>query len=313
MIITVSLNPAVDKTCNMISLRYGEINRIKSVESIPGGKGINVSACLNSLGEDVIATGFIGGGAGAYIEQTLTQKNIKTAFVYLTEETRTNMTCITSDGKVTEILEAGPVVTEEKWLEFLEVFKSLMTEDVDMVCLSGSLPEGVPVDAYGILIDIAKEKGIPSILDTSGDALRCGVAKSPYMVKPNLLELDSLLGLHLSMKKSNDESFIESVQSAILKLTATGIKRIVVTLGNLGIVGWENDEFVFIPAPIVEVVNTVGSGDSVVASLAHSFLKKEELELSVKKAVAISAASVTTLRNVDIPKDLADRFLNEML
>lgn len=313
MIVTVSLNPAVDKTCNMISLRYGEINRIKSVESIPGGKGINVSACLNTFGDEVLATGFIGGGAGAFIEQTLAQKNIKTSFVYLNEETRTNMTCITSDGKVTEILEAGPVVTGEKWEEFLTVFKSLMTGDVEMVCLSGSLPEGVPVDAYGILIDIAKEKGIPSILDTSGDALRCGVAKSPYMVKPNLAELDSLLGLHLNMKRSNDEAFIESVQEAILKLTATGIERIVVTLGNIGIVGWEKDEFVFIPAPIVEVVNTVGSGDSVVAALAHSYLKEESLEVSIKKAVAISAASVTTLRNVDIPKDLANKFMNEML
>lgn len=313
MIVTVSLNPAVDKTCNMISLRYGEINRIKSVESIPGGKGINVSACLNSFGDEVIATGFIGGGAGAFIEQTLAQKNIKTSFVYLSEETRTNMTCITSDGKVTEILEAGPVISNEKWEEFLDVFKSLLTDDVDMVCLSGSLPEGVPVDAYGILIDIAKEKGIPSILDTSGDALRCGVAKSPYMVKPNLNELDSLLGLHLNMKKNNDSAFIDSVQEAIGKLTSTGIKRIVVTMGNLGIVGWENDEFVFIPAPIVEVVNTVGSGDSVVASLVHSYLKSEELEISVKKAVAVSSASVTTLKNVDIPKDLADKFLQEMI
>jgi len=174
MILTVTLNPAVDKTYRTGELFPGRVNRMRSVDNIPGGKGINVSKILRQYDYEVTATGFLGGYQGRWMEDQLDRLKIRSAFVQVDGETRTSMNIVADNGYVTEILEPGPHISDTQLKEFMQKFASL-AEESGLVILSGSAAPGIPTDIYARLIRSASSMGKQVILDTSGELLKEGV------------------------------------------------------------------------------------------------------------------------------------------
>ena len=296
MILTVTLNPAVDKTYTTGELITGHVNRMRTAMSIAGGKGVNVTKVLRQYDCPVCATGFLGGYAGAFIEDYLQSEDVKCKFIRVEGETRSNMNILADNGYVTEILEPGPEISDEKLQNFLIQYEDMLSE-CELVILSGSLARGLPDDIYAVLIEKAKSKGIRTILDTSGEALRKGINAKPYMIKPNQKELEYIIG-HKLVKR-------EAVKEAALFLHEKGIEYVVVSMGKKGLILACNGKAYFASAAKVSVLNTVGCGDSVVASFAMSILKNENDKQALIQAVAISAANATTIISAYIPRETA--------
>ena len=162
----------------------------------------------------------------------------------------------------------------------------------------------MPDDIYAVLIEKARNKGIRTILDTSGGALRKGIAAKPYMIKPNQKELEYIIG-HKLVKR-------EDVKAAALAIHAEGIAHVVVSMGKKGLLAVSGGKVFFAAAGKVKALNTVGCGDSVVASYAMSILNRERNEEAIRRAAAISAANATTLVSADIPKDTAEELLENI-
>lgn len=297
MILTVTLNPAVDKTYTAGELITGHVNRVRTVMSFAGGKGINVTRVLRQYDVLVCATGFLGGYAGSFIEDDLKGRDVSCRFIRADGETRSNMNILADNGYVTEILEPGPEIKKEQLEEFLTQYDNLLS-GCELVVLSGSVARGVPEDIYTLLIEKARERGIKALLDTSGESLRSAASAKPYLIKPNLKELEYLMGHRLV----NREAAIE----AALAIHEEGIAHVIVSMGKKGLLSVSGDGVYFAKAGKVTVLNTVGCGDCVVASYAMSILKQESIEESLRKAAAISASNATTLKSADIPMDIAD-------
>ena len=297
MILTVTLNPAVDKTYTSGELITGHVNRMRTVMSLAGGKGVNVTRVLRQYDVPVCATGFLGGYAGSFIEDDLKGRDVACHFIRVDGETRSNMNILADNGYVTEILEPGPEVKKEQLDKFLAQYDNLLS-DCELVVLSGSAARGVPEDIYTLLIEKAREKGIKALLDTSGESLRSAIGAKPYLIKPNLKELEYIMGHKLVNR--------EAAMEAALAIHEEGIAHVIVSMGKKGLLSVSDDGVYFAKAGKVTVLNTVGCGDCVVASSAMSILKNEPVEESLRKAAAISASNATTLKSADIPMDVAE-------
>ncbi|HTJ39631.1 MAG TPA: PfkB family carbohydrate kinase [Dactylosporangium sp.] len=190
MILTVTLNPALDLTYAVDELRPHATHRVRAVHERPGGKGLNVASVLHSQGEPVLATGLLGGSVGAAVQSLVDAAGLPSAFVPIAGETRRTVT-IAHGGDATGLWEPGPFVTAAEWSAFLSCYGSLLSR-ASVVTLSGSLPRGVPADAYAALILAARARGVPCVLDASGEALRLGLAAGPDLIKPNAAELAEL-------------------------------------------------------------------------------------------------------------------------
>ena len=319
MILCVSLNPAVDKMLKINSINIGKVNRA-SVESVhAGGKAVNVAFDLSLQGEEVLLTGFVGGRCGRMILDELKQREMPNKFVMLSTETRTNMNYIDSLGNVTEILEGGHLVDAKSEEEFLHLYMNLVKK-AEMVVLSGSLPIGLDDGFYGTLIDRANRVGVPVCLDTSGAPLANAVTHSPFLIKPNINELESLTNhkydlspLDIGFEEFFDSASFKNVMLEDLKdLQDLGIAIICVTLGKKGMLLFAKDQIIICDAPEVEVVNTVGSGDCTLAALIHSLIKKVSLRECSIYASAVSSAHVNTMNVGDIDPDLVSELTGKV-
>lgn len=303
MILTLTLNPAVDKTYTTGSLMLGQVNRMRTVINIAGGKGINVAKILRQYGYPVMSMGFLGGYTGKFIEGCLREINVESYFTEVKGETRSSINIIAEDGFVTEILEPGPTISTEELEELITDFKNKIKK-ADLVILSGSVAKGIPADIYNRLIRIAKEGGKRCILDASGEALLHGIEAVPYMIKPNQKELEYLVG-----HKLRD---IGEIVQAAEKLRTLGIEHVLVSMGKKGLLSVTEKQVLFAKPPSVKAVNTVGCGDSVVASFAMSLMKDEDEFTAVKRAAAISTANAATLESGDISLELAEELLEKV-
>ncbi|HFI0083718.1 TPA: tagatose-6-phosphate kinase [Streptococcus suis] len=261
MILTITLNPSVDIAYQLDTFHLDTVNRVEKVQKTAGGKGLNVTRVLKQIGEDVVATGFIGGEIGSYVKKQLTRKDIKNSFVEIGSETR-NCIAVLHDGKQTEILEQGPTIQEHEALNFIEHLEIILN-NVDVVVISGSLPKGLASNYYVKIIELCKKRGVAVVLDCSGEALK-NVLESqqkPTVIKPNTEELSQLIGKEVT----DDTQELKSVLSGQL---FQGIDWIVVSLGAQGAFAKHNDKFYRVKIPKIKVVNPVGSGDSTVAGIA---------------------------------------------
>ena len=292
MILTVNLNPAVDRTCKLEKIEIGKVNRLKEVKAVAGGKGINVTKVLCKYKMPVIAMGFLGGNSGSMIESSVEEMGADAVFTRTSSNTRMNSNIITEDGKVTEILEPGASISESEVQTFLSQYEAMLGE-AEIVILSGSLPEGIEDDFYGKLIEMAHEYHCFVILDSSKEALKKALIKKPDLIKPNVAELEALF-------ESKLQTMSERI-AATKTLIDKGITYVALSMGADGILFVSKDELFQVKAPKVSVANTVGCGDSVVAALAMGFYEKKDITENVKRAVAISAANAMTLENGDIP------------
>lgn len=296
MILTVTLNPAVDKTYTTGELITGHVNRMRTMMKIAGGKGINVTKILRQYGYEVCATGFLGGYAGKFIEDSLQEKGVVCQFIAVEEETRSNMNILADNGYVTEVLEPGPVIDEERQKQFLLRYEELLRA-CELVVLSGSIGNGMPDDIYQTLINKAHARGVRVLLDTSGDSLKKGILAKPYLIKPNKKELEYIVGHRLGNR--------EAIVSAARALQAEGIEKVLVSMGEKGLLSADGEHIYIAKSKKIQAVNTVGCGDSVVASYAMSLLQGDSLEEALRKAAAISAANATTVESANIPMDTA--------
>ncbi|HEM5647889.1 TPA: tagatose-6-phosphate kinase [Streptococcus suis] len=261
MILTITLNPSVDIAYQLDTFHLDTVNRVENVQKTAGGKGLNVTRVLKQIGEDVVATGFIGGELGSYVKKQLTRNDIKNSFVEIGNETR-NCIAVLHDGKQTEILEQGPTIQEHEALNFIEHLEIILN-NVDVVAISGSLPKGLASNYYVKVIELCKKCGVAVVLDCSGEALK-NVLESqqkPTVIKPNTEELSQLIG-----KDVTDD--IQELKEVLSDQLFQGIEWIVVSLGAKGAFAKHNDKFYRVKIPKIKVVNPVGSGDSTVAGIA---------------------------------------------
>lgn len=300
MITTVTLNPAIDKTITTSSLLSGQVNRSESVKNIAGGKGINVTKVLRQYGNSVCALGFLGGYTGRFIEEYVEGLGAESFFTRIAGETRTSINVLSGDGYVTEILEPGPVITEEEKEQFLQTYRKKIAGS-EFVVLSGSAPKGLPTDIYAQLIALADEQKIRTVLDTSGELLVKGVKAKPFLIKPNTKELEYLTG-----RKLREGS---EIKEAALQLASEGIAHVLVSMGEKGMLYATEGKCLFAKAPKVKALNTVGSGDSAVAAAVMALQQGTSMEDTLRLCVAISAANTTTLENAVIPKEYAAELL----
>lgn len=250
MILVVNLNASVDKRYEMADLEKGSVMRAAHVENTPGGKGIHVANVVTKLNEQCLATGFLGGKTGEFIEEKLKEYNITQDFVKIQGETRECLAIITDDLVQTEILEPGPGVTEEEKDRLIEKYKELL-KSCDMVVTSGSMPRNVPKDFYKTLIEIAHSYDKKFLLDTSGDSLRLGMEAKPFFIKPNKDEIEALTG----RKVQSDEDVIREIK----ELQGKGIELVAVSLGSKGAMAGYKGKIYKVTPPKVKAVNPVGS------------------------------------------------------
>lgn len=300
MILTVTLNPAVDKTCHINELMLGQVNRLQSVQSIAGGKGVNVTKILRQFDYPVIAMGFLGGFSGQMIREKLTEMGAECHFTHIEGETRVSTNVLAENGYVTELLEPGPEIRLEELSDFLEEYKK-QVEKVEIVVLSGSIPLGVPQDIYATLIAIAKDNGCMVCLDTSGEALKAGVKAAPHFLKPNRKEMEYLVGRRLAT--------VEDMVSEAEKLLETGMEAVVVSMGAKGFVYVDQNGAIEQAAYKVKAINTVACGDTIVASYCMSKLEEKPREEAVKRAAALSAANATTSISAEIAMEVYEELL----
>ena len=194
MILTVTLNTAIDKTLAVPNFRLGRRHRTVEQTTMPGGKGVNVARVLKTLGAPVIATGLAGGATGTRIVDQLTQLSVLSDFVRIREESRTNTAVIDpTTGEQTEINERGPSVSEQEIELFVDKLLYL-AKGASMCVFAGSLPRNVDVDVYAGLIRELKRLDVETVVDTDGDPLRRAVRAEPGVISPNVLEAEELVG-----------------------------------------------------------------------------------------------------------------------
>lgn len=304
MITTVTLNASIDKAYHMeCSIENGTVMRVKSVHNSAGGKGLNVARIVHLCGEEVLATGLVGGYNGKYLEAMLTEDGIAHDFVHIDGETRSCINILDEKFGSTEYLEPGCHVTEKETRKFLERFPQII-EGSTVVTMSGSVPSGVPQDIYRDMIMAAKEAGKQVILDTSGRLLEMGMQAKPTVVKPNQDELELLFHEKIGGR--------EDVVAKAREIYDRGIPCVVVSLGGDGaLMVCEDGVFQGIP-PKIDVVNTVGCGDSMVGAIAAGLVRKWEPEKVLRYAVAVAGANALSPNTGDFERGISEQLFQRV-
>ncbi|MGA5223977.1 1-phosphofructokinase family hexose kinase [Streptomyces koyangensis] len=280
MILTVTLNTAVDLTYHVPTLRQHTTHRVTETQDRPGGKGVNVARVLAQLGYPTTVTGFAGGPTGAWLREALSgEPHLRDALVPIGGTTRRTVAVVdAAGGNTTQFNEPGPTVTAAEWEALKKAYASLLP-GAEAVALCGSLPPGVPVGAYAHLIREARAAGVPVLLDTSGEPLRRGIAARPDLVKPNAAELADLTGTR-------------DPRHAARAARRRGARAVVASLGAEGLLA-ETQTGAWRAAPPAPVRgNPTGAGDSVVAGLLAGLAEGADWPDRLVRATALSAATV---------------------
>ena len=305
MILTVTLNPAIDKVYEVTSFAVGKVFRPSNMWVTAGGKGLNVSRVATILGAQVVATGFLGGSNGQFIRAQISKQGIKDAFVEVEGETRI---CIAINDPIlntsTEVLEPGPTISAAEQEKFLQGFRDLAAQ-VDIVTISGSLPKGVSTDFYGKLVEICHSLNKRVLLDTSGIALTASLVAHPFMIKPNASELEAIVGKELVTESD--------VLQAAQELHQRGVDIVCVTLGGDGCIAVTNDDVYRLTAPTIEIVSAVGSGDSFVAGCAVAFTQGQDLVEVLKMGMACGMANTQFAQTGYVTAELVEQFKQQVV
>lgn len=281
MILTVTANPAIDKAYFVDTFTMGQVHRPIRMSATAGGKGLNVSRVATLLGQQVTATGFIGGSNGAFLQEETEKAGIKAAFTSVAGQTRTCINIADRNGVSGEILEAGPEISEAEAQAFFRNLDALL-EHCSIVCVSGSLPKGLNADFYRELLRRANAHQKPVIMDT-GSTMADVIAEKPFMVKPNRDELAQFTGFPVESR--------EDVEKALTALLNAGVRVPLVTLDKDGACCLWEGEFYHFSSPRLQVVSAVGSGDSTVAGIATGLCRGMALPDAVRLGMAAGAAN----------------------
>jgi tagatose 6-phosphate kinase len=302
VILTVTLNAALDVTYGVDRVEWHAANRVRHVRARAGGKGINVARVLHVLGEDVVVTGLAGGATGEAVRADLAAAGLRDALVPIAGETRRTLAVVDgAAGDATGFWEPGPEVTAGEWQRFLSAFAE-HAADAGAAVLSGSLPPGLPSTAYA---DLCRHAPCPTILDTSGEALRHGLRGRPAIVKPNAAELAEAAGEDDAERARPAAAGgpptaggaaaggdLGAVLAAAGRMRAAGAEAVVVSLGADGLAAVTADGAWRVRPPEAVRGNPTGAGDSAVAALAAGLVAGRAWPERLADAVALSAAAV---------------------
>lgn len=285
MIITVTLNPAMDKTITVDNFSLGKVNRVSGIRYDIGGKGINVSKVLINFGIESTCMGFMGGIWEENFRNEISKIKVNYKFTHIDEDTRTNTKIVDKvNNTFTDINEAGPEIKKETLEGFIDEFRQICSKG-DIVVLSGGVSPSVPKDIYAVLTHIAKQKGASVILDADGELLKEGLKAGPDIIKPNEHELSAIFGID-----GEDE---EQLILCGKKLIESGVSKILISLGAKGAIYITRSAIYFAKGIKVPVKSTVGAGDSMVAALVYSNINNFTDEETLKYAMAFGVTSVT--------------------
>ncbi len=281
MIYTVTFNPALDYILELDKLEIGKIQKSKTELILPGGKGINVSTVLTNLEIDNIALGYKAGFVGAELERLLRNMNVKTDFIDL-EEGNSRINVKISGEEETAINTNGPQISENKILELLEKLKTL--NENDYLVLSGSIPSSIKDDIYEKICSIVKKQNVKIIVDATKNLLVQALKYNPFLIKPNNEELGEIFGVEIHTK---EDAYVYGK-----KLKEMGAQNVLVSMGKIGaaLIDEAGQEY-FIKSPEGKRVNTVGSGDSMVAGFIAGFLKYNNYNDALRMGVSAGSAS----------------------
>lgn len=284
MIITVTLNPAIDRFITVRDFCPGGLNRVRDTRCFSGGKGNNVARIVHTADVRCVATGFLSGQTGRGLEQSLKKEGIDCAFVYTVGETRTNMKIIDEKTRAcTELNESGPPAFDSD-VKRLEEKLAEITDERDIVVFSGSVPEGLSEDIYTRLIRSAKSAGAKTVLDADGVFLREGIRANPEAIKPNIHELSRIAGKDITTPLE--------VALTVTELRLAEDRLVLVSMGRDGAILFHNGSAWIADAPKVPVVSTVGAGDAMTAALAVSLTEGMTDEDILRDACAYAAGAV---------------------
>lgn len=285
MIYTITFNPALDYVIRVQDFNVGKINKSQKEYIYPGGKGINVSIVLKTLGQETTAMGFISGFVGKEIEKQVQKYGVQTDFIEIENDNSRINVKILGESEETAINAKGPYI-ELKYIELL--YKKLeILEEKDILVLSGSVPNGVPDDIYEEICKKVKDENIKVVVDSTGELLVNTLKYRPYLIKPNQQELEEIFGIKIT---SQDEALKYAKQ-----LQIKGAKNVIVSMGSDGAVLLDENGYSYKMKALntENAVNTVGAGDSMVAG----FLAGHEMFNNYEKALEIGVEAATATTN----------------
>lgn len=279
MIYTLTLNPSIDYILRIDKFLDGETLRSKKEEKYPGGKGIMVSKLLKNLGEKSINLGFLGGFTGDYIRDKLKELEIEEDFTKIEDDSRINVKL--KYDRETEVNAQGPKIKEEEIEDFLNYLDQL--DEDDFVIISGSIPKSLGDDFYRVIVNLLDMNNIRFSLDTSGKKLYKLSSYKPFLVKPNKKELEEIFDVEIK----KDEDIVKYAR----KLIDKGVENVIVSLGDEGSIFIDSNQ-IFKADPISgKLINSVGSGDSMVAGYIYGYMKGLSKLDSYKLAIACGTAT----------------------
>lgn len=303
MIAVITFNPSIDRLYKLETLEIGRAQRANFVNPTAGGKGLNVAKVIKQLGESPICLGFLGGYNGLYIKNELDKVEIVNNFTQIDGESRICLNIIDGDKNSTEILEKGPNINEKNILDFQSKLDKVL-ESSKVLVASGSLSQGMPVDYYKRLGKICEKKGVKFILDTSGKSLEMAINENLYLIKPNIDELELL-----THKKINNK---EDAINASRFLLEKGVKNVCISMGKDGMIFLNKEHIYDVKIPKIEILNTVGSGDSSIAGFAYGVINDYSWEECLKLANSCGMSNALYMETGYINKKDIKIFSNEI-
>lgn len=303
MIATITFNPAIDTLYKLDTFNIGSVKRPDYVNKTPGGKGINVSKVLNTLGETPTCLGFLGGYNGLYIKEEIEKVGLKNEFIKINGETRICLNILDKNNVSTEILEKGPTVDNDNIKEFEHKLRNIL-KDTKVLVASGSLLQGLPNDYYKIVGDICKEEDVKFILDTSGKYLEGAFGTDIYLIKPNKDELEALTNIKIEC--------IEDVINSAQILLDKGIENVCVSMGKEGMILLNKEHKYIVKIPTIDIKNAVGSGDASIAGFAFGILNNYSLEECLKLSNACGMSNALYLETGKIEVEDIKIFIKEI-
>lgn len=283
-VVTITLNPALDLTGSVNELNVGSVSLVQQSNLHAAGKGVNVAKVLSDLGADVTVTGFLGKDNPELFHQLFNDIGVKNEFVEVQGATRINVKLVEANGNVSDINFPGVQVTADEIARFEETLFRL-AETHDYFVLAGSLPGGVTAEQCAAWIKALHQQGKKVLFDSSKAALKSGIEAHPWLIKPNDEELGDFVGEHLETP--------EQCQAAAQTLSDKGIENIVVSMGANGVMWLNQGKWLRAHPPRMNVVSTVGAGDTLVAGLCWGHMQLMPKNDLLRFATALSALAVS--------------------
>ncbi len=302
-IITLTLNPAIDKTT--YTNKVVPEKKLSCAHPIyqPGGGGINVSRALSRLGYITTPIYFAGGYTGAHLQQMMAKEGIGSIVVPIEGSTRTNLTVVEeSTGQQFRFGMISPAIKESEWKFCLQLLNQM---DFDYIIASGSIPPEVPMDFFGRVASIAKSKNARLIIDTSGEALQEAVNVGVFLIKPNLTELSAMYG--------QEDLTKDKIKEAAQAIIARGsCEAMAISMGPDGAILITKDDYIHLPSPSVIVKSTVGAGDSMVAGIVYGLCNKWNWKATLGYGIACGTAATLNEGTELCKKEDVDRLYAEL-